>query len=230
MMKIESMFQNVGAGFNCDILQDGQNQLKKIVADFPNQLSEGMSEKDATQILNEILLRQKFEKMWHPIKVRFAENTNCSFREESHPNIKLKNGDLFFVDLGPVFHQHEADYGETFIFNPSHDDPFFLEKSKLITSTKQIFHQAKNDFLNLGLSGRKLIQRVQEYARELGYEYNDKMTGHRIGDFPHHLYYRGPLMDCDEVLISNRWILEIHLRCEINGVKVGAFFEDILSH
>jgi len=50
--------------------------------------------------------------------------------------------------------------------------------------------------------------------------------GHRIGDFPHHVFFKGSLTECEETVIPNAWILEIHLWSP--DKKFGAFYEDVL--
>ena len=53
------------------------------------------------------------------------------------------------------------------------------------------------------------------------------MNGHRLGDFPHALHYKGKLSDFSEAPFPNLWVLEIHLIDE--KINRGAFFEDILT-
>ena len=65
-------------------------------------------------------------------------------------------------------------------------------------------------------------------ALELGFVFNGGQDGHRIGDFPHHVHFRGGLAECEEVVVPNAWILEIHLWGPEK--KYGAFFEDILTN
>jgi len=51
--------------------------------------------------------------------------------------------------------------------------------------------------------------------------------GHRIGDFPHHVFFKGAIIECEESLLPNAWILEIQL--DHPKLKFGAFYEDILK-
>ena len=61
----------------------------------------------------------------------------------------------------------------------------------------------------------------------MGYEFVTKgASGHRVGDFPHHVFYRGNLKDIPQTVSANRWILEIQLHDR--SLQRGAFFEDIL--
>jgi hypothetical protein len=52
------------------------------------------------------------------------------------------------------------------------------------------------------------------------------MDGHRLGDFPHQVYYRGSMQEVEEYLLPNLWVMELKL---IDPVRSRAFFfEDIL--
>ncbi len=42
----------------------------------------------------------------------------------------------------------------------------------------------------------------------MGYKLNNNMKGHRVGDFPHHVFYKGGLNETEEVPCENLWILE----------------------
>lgn len=61
----------------------------------------------------------------------------------------------------------------------------------------------------------------------MGYLLNDKMQGHRLGDFPHALFHRGNLKDFERPPQRMLWVLEIHL-LEPDSER-GYFYEDILG-
>jgi hypothetical protein len=77
------------------------------------------------------------------------------------------------------------------------------------------------------VSGEELYDYASERAEHYGYILNLGNDGHRIGDFPHHIHFKGGLPEMDEVIVPNAWILEIHL---LNQTRTyGAFFEDLLT-
>ena len=78
-----------------------------------------------------------------------------------------------------------------------------------------------------GVNGEELYTFLESEASKLGYELDPKMKGHRLGDFPHHVHFRGNLTEQDKKPIENLWVLEVHLLDKENNV--GAFFEDILT-
>ncbi len=59
---------------------------------------------------------------WHRRIVRAGENTLLPFRERP-PDRVIDDGDIVFLDLGPIFEEWEADFGRTFVLG---DDPHKL--------------------------------------------------------------------------------------------------------
>jgi hypothetical protein len=72
-----------------------------------------------------------------------------------------------------------------------------------------------------------LYKNAVNYSREAGYEFNLRMGGHRLGDFPHALFSKSKLKDIEFIPTSELWILEVHVLDRKN--EIGAFFEDLLS-
>jgi methionyl aminopeptidase len=75
-------------------------------------------------------------------------------------------------------------------------------------------------------TGRQLYDFASRRAREMGWNLNPELPGHRVSDFPHATIHTGSLADYSESPSSMRWILEIHLT-DPQG-RFGAFFEDML--
>jgi Xaa-Pro aminopeptidase len=181
----------------------------------------GMTEADGHALINEVLAKKGATKFWHPHKFRIGPNTLMSFREASTPGIKLKSDDLFFIDIGPVFLDHEGDYGETFVIGDR------LEYFDIANASKKIFGNVKKVWQDKALSGQELFVFAEEEARRQGYKLNLKMKGHRIGDFPHAIHHKGPLSELEGCPVSDLWVLEILIRHP--EFEYGAFFEDILE-
>jgi Xaa-Pro aminopeptidase len=56
---------------------------------------------------------------WHKRIVRSGRNTLLPY-DENPPDLTIKEDDMLFLDLGPVFEKWEADFGRTFVlwFDP----------------------------------------------------------------------------------------------------------------
>lgn len=211
--------ENCGEQFDLKKFQDARLLTMKIVEEVALCIKPGMAEKEAIDILNQKLVQNNFEKSWHPTKFRLGKNTLKSFREISE-EVYLEENDMFFIDVGPVFFNHEADYGDTFVIGKNE------EMLRLKNSAKIIFQKVENYWRENKVNGKELFAFADNEAKKLNYELNANMSGHRLGDFPHALYYKGGLFSIDITPAPNLWVLEIHIRD--NELKRGAFFEDVL--
>jgi Xaa-Pro aminopeptidase len=164
----------VGNKFQLQKLIDAQAITKKIVQAAAGKVEVGMNEADGLALLNREFSRYGDIKFWHPHKFRIGKNTLCAFKEESDQEICLKANDHFFIDVGPVFFEHEGDYGETFIVgqNP--------EALRLKHISEQLFLEAKENFFQMHCSGKALYDFLAKRAEELDVNLNLKTLGHRV--------------------------------------------------
>jgi Xaa-Pro aminopeptidase len=212
--------QSFGSTFDVNKLYRARETARALTYELASHLRPGMTEADAHALYKELSQKHKVEKQWHPAKLRFGPNTLKSFREESDPHV-LQEEDLFFIDIGPVVEGHEADYGETFAIGSEFDHKHIAD------SSRKIFHEVGSFWLKERCDGERLYQFAVDRAKHYGYEMNRKSNGHRIGDFPHHVHFKGDLEELTEQIVPDAWILEIHLLDPKK--RFGAFYEDILT-
>lgn len=212
--------QDFGIAFDLKKLFHARNVARDITYELASLIRPGMTEEDAHALYKEICKKYPVEKQWHPPKLRFGPNTICNFKDVSVPYV-LKEEDIFFVDIGPVVENHEADYGETFSIGAN------FEYKKICDAQKKVFHEVTEHWRKTGENGHALYDFARKRAESYGYVFNGLQDGHRIGDFPHHVHFKGGLAECEEQVIPNAWILEIHLWDPKK--QYGAFYEDILS-
>jgi methionine aminopeptidase len=212
--------QSFGDSFSFDKLIRARNLAREMTYELSSQILAGMVEEDAHALYRDLSKKYAVGKQWHAPKMRFGPNTTLNFSELSVPYI-LQEEDIFFIDIGPVIEGHEADYGETFTIGSHYEHKLITEASR------KVFNAVTDYWKTTKSSGGPLYQFAQEKAQSLGFTFNAGQDGHRIGDFPHHVFFKGGLAECQEQVISDAWILEIHLWSP--GKKVGAFFEDLLS-
>lgn len=212
--------QSFGESFSLEKLIHARNVAREITYELSSLFRPGMTEEDAHGLYKDLCKKYPVEKQWHPPKLRFGPNTTCDFKDVSKPYV-LQEEDIFFIDIGPVIGGHEADYGETFTIGN-------IYEQKLITETsKKIFHEVVEHWNTIRPTGEELYHFAKERADHYGYYLSMGSDGHRIGDFPHHVHYRGGMPDVQEEIVPNAWILEIHL---FNQERTfGAFYEDILT-
>ena len=215
--------QGVGANYNKEDFRQAQRNGWEVLNALRQRIVPGMNEKEGHKAYTAVLADFEVEKNWHPPKIRFGPNSVKSFRELSDENYRLKENDIFFLDIGPIINGYEADVGQTFILG----DVVSSLHSKIISDGEEIFKLTKNQFLERGFSGPELYNFADSEARNRGWMIvGEGANGHRIGDFPHHVFFKGNLRTFPGKLVPGLWILEIQLRSP--DMKFGAFFEDVL--
>ncbi len=214
------LIEGVGKAFDLSQYMDTRMQTKLIVEKFKTKLAPGMNEEQGHEVLESLMKDFFVTKKWHPTKFRIGSNTVKSFREKSDPGISLKKDDICFVDIGPVINNHEGDYGETIVLGNSEEHKF------LKNSVKEIFDFTKTQWKEFKLSGEDLYKIAEKKADEIGVSLNPKMQGHRLGDFPHALFFKGSLGETKSKVSPNLWVLEILIQNKEG--TLGAFHEDIL--
>ena len=172
-------------------------------------------------------------KYWHKRLVRAGVNALCPY-EANPPNLVIKADDLVFLDFGPVFEEHEADFGRTFQLG---NDP---DKARMVADLPLIFAESKKHFREHDeITSAELYQDVLERTEARGWLIGGPHAGHLIGNFPHEKL----LGDGDENYISadnhkrmrdsdvhgkpRHWILEIHLVDK--NQSYAAFYEELLT-
>lgn len=212
--------EGLGQKFDLNNYLHARKQAIEICDQLASKIEVGMTEHDAFALLEEEFKEFNVDQTWHPSKIRFGTNTVKHFREKNEEGIKLKKNDIFYLDIGPVIDSHEADFGQTYTLgNNEHLD-------SLRDATKIIFNKCKTEWKSSKISGVELYEYASSEAYELGFNLNMKMDGHRLGDFPHSLFYKGKLSSIDFTPAENIWVLEILIN-DKEGIH-GAFFEDIL--
>lgn len=211
--------QDFGEKFDLDKFYHARDVARDMTHELASHIKSGMTEEDAHELYKVIYKKHGVEKNWHPPKLRFGSNTLKTFKEVSDPYI-LQDEDIFYIDIGPVVDNHEADYGETFTLGSN------FEHKKIADNSVKIFNEVTQKWRDEKLRGVALYEWAIKRASELGYKLNMGSDGHRIGDFPHHVFFKGAIIECEEVLLPNAWILEIQL--DHPKLKFGAFYEDIL--
>lgn len=215
--------QGVGKNYDNALFKKSQAIGLDILKELKEKIQPGMTEKDARDVYALILSDFGVQKNWHPSKIRFGPNTIKSFREISDETYQLKEDDIFFLDLGPIIEGHEADVGRTFTTQKNSND---LHK-KIIADGEEIFHLTRDQFLKHKLNGPALYAFAENIATQRGWKMvGDGANGHRIGDFPHQVFYKGNLRSFDQDIIPDLWILEIQLRSP--DLTFGCFYEDVL--
>lgn len=170
---------------------------------------------------------------WHKRVVRAGPNTLLPYAEDP-PDVTLREDDILFLDLGPVFEDWEADFGRTFVLG---SDPM---KRKLQNDVGAAFAEGKKFFHeHPDILACELYEHARRLAKQRGWEFGGPIAGHLIGHFPHekiagdkvtlyvHPESRLRMRSLDENGRARHWILEIHF--VDRGRQIGGFFEELLT-
>ncbi len=224
MSELSYPSEKTGEKFNLQSYFAARVLCKKVVTTITAAVEFGMNEDDGQALIKDEFRKAGVTKFWHPSKFRIGADTLKTFRDLPDKKIRLSAGDMFFVDVGPIVEEHEADFGETFIFEQSKNS--VDEALKLLNASKEIWLETAALWRTKCLTGTELYEKATDISKSRGYELNPLMAGHRLGDFPHALFCKESLRSVDFLPTANLWVLEIHIRCP--RIQRGSFYEDIL--
>jgi Xaa-Pro aminopeptidase len=211
----------VGEHFSAAKMRDARDRTWKVVEVVAAQIRPGMRESEANALCRRVLDEMKMDRIWHPILIRFGENTLRTFKERPNGDPLLGERDIFFVDLGVVWNRHEGDAGATYVVG---DDP---DMQACAIACRQLFDDVANHWRTTGAAGKALYEYAATRAKALGWRLNVDIKGHRVSDFPHAIYKAGNLGDFDARPTEGLWILEIQIAHPTR--PFGAFYEDLLD-
>jgi Xaa-Pro aminopeptidase len=216
------MLEKTGPAFSVDALMGARSKTKAAISTIAHSVKPGMLEEEARQIAKETLDRMGSQKGWHKILVRFGTNTVKNFEDPSEREMRLRDGDIFFIDIGPVWGDTEGDGGETFVVG-ANPDPDMMRCAQ---DVKQIFRVVRDQWMSTGMNGKELYDFAFKTTADLGWVLNMELTGHRLSEFPHSAYYDGTLAAVSIRPSPNLWVLEVQIRHPTK--PIGGFFEDLL--
>lgn len=213
-------WQAVGNRYVLESMKYARDKTWEVVEKMGAIVQPGMLESEASAECKRVLTDLGMDRIWHPILVRFGENTLKTFKQRSDGDPRLGENDIFFVDLGVVWDAHEGDAGATFVVG--HD----AEMKACADAAKIVFDDVEAHWRVTGAGGKALYDYAAARADELGWRLNLDIKGHRVSDFPHAIFKAGDLGDFEGNPNPGLWILEIQLAHPAR--KFGAFYEDLL--
>lgn len=212
--------ERVGSSFSEDGMLAARNLTRKAIQQIAGGVAPGMLEEDAVSHAKNVLAGMGLHATWHPVRVRFGPNTTKAMKQASTPGVVLGENDIFFVDIAPRYQAWEGDGGASFVVghNPR------LERCA--RNAEDLFHEVRAAWSRHGWTGARLYEYAEQRAKQMGWELNFDLPGHRLSDFPHAAIHSGSLAQAAFSPSPMRWVLEIHLRDPAG--RFGAFFEDLL--
>lgn len=201
-------------------LLEARRRAIAAVQDLARQVSPGMTEEDGLGVARHALRSQGFTDDWVAPYLRFGTNTLKKYAEPSEPGVALREDDVWYVDVGPLWNNHECDYAETFAVG---SDP---ERHRIVRDLHEVFELTSSHWRGVRPTGIELYRYAEREAASRGWQLDLEMAGHRLGEYPHSALHDGTLANADFTPSSGLWMLEIQLRHP--DVPYSAFFEDLL--
>ena len=217
-------------------LRNAQNKAEQLFRETEARgliragISESRLNEDIYELAKEIFGITTY---WHKRIVRAGANTLLPY-DDNPPDHTLREDEILFLDLGPVFEEYEADFGRTFVIG---SDPAKLKMrddvAKAFADGKRYFHE------NPEIRADEFFAYAVSLAEKYGWEFGGPIAGHLIGHFPHEripkdkitLYVHPestlPMCSTDENGRKRHWILEIHF--VDRKLQIGGFFEELLT-
>ena len=201
-------------------LLEARRRAIAAVQDLARQVSPGMTEEEGLSVACHALRAQGFTDDWVAPYLRFGTNTLKKYAEPSEPGVALREDDVWYIDVGPLWNNHECDYAETFAVG---SDP---ERRRLVRDVREVFERTARHWRKKHPTGQELYRFAIAEAEARGWQLDLEMAGHRLGEYPHSVLHDGSLAKADFTPSSGLWMLEIQLRHP--DVPYSAFFEDLL--
>lgn len=210
----------VGENHDAAMLLEARTRTWRAIRDTAAGIAPGMAEEDATALLRKVLDRAGLRRGWHGPYIRFGENTLKNYGEPSEPGTVLRDDDIFFIDIGPVWEKWEGDGGDTFVVG---QDPVMHAAAR---DVRALFDKVHAKWRDEALTGTALYAYAAAEAEAMGWVLNLDMAGHRLSDFPHKAIHKGPLAETPYAPTTGLWVLEIQIRHPTR--PISAFYEDLL--
>ena len=198
-----------------------RNKTWIAIEDIKNMIKPGMTEQVAIKLANKYFAEQGVRKFWHKTHIRFGTSTILSFNDAYTENVVLKDNDIFYIDIGPVWDGIEGDCGKTFVVghHPQYE--------KIVQDIKILFDDVFEYWKTTETSGQKLFEYSKIQVKKMNYLLEPSyIKGHRLSEFSHLKYSSMSLFDLNFIPSPERWILELQI-CD-PALKFGAFYEDLL--
>lgn len=217
---LKVLAEKVGPNYDRDQMYVARRHTFEAIDEIARRVQPGMVEEDAVAMAKSVLKGAGLLRGWHGTYVRFGKNTELDYYGISEPGVKLAENDIFFIDIGPVWEKWEGDGGDTFVVG---NDPEMLRAKR---DVRVLFDLVQDKWRAEGLTGAALYHYAEDQAHDLGWQFNPRVAGHRLADFPHKTLHSGNLAATDFTPASDLWVLEIQIKHPER--PFGAFYEDLL--
>lgn len=204
------------------LIEEAMSKSKLVLDEIIDQIKPGKKESDLYAVAKDIYNDHGILRSWHNPYIRFGENTCLTYADISLIDLTLKDEDIAFVDIGPIFGDIEGDLGRTIQFGENE------KHKKIIAASEELFEVGLQFFKQCNPTGIAMQEFIEINARKMGYQSILGSCGHLLGLFSHGACWNKGIAEYPNEMQSGIWILEIHI-VDPQG-KIGAFYENLLVH
>jgi methionyl aminopeptidase len=212
--------ERVGPQYDKANMLEARRRTWDALAKIAAGIRPGMRESEGIEFAKTVLKDLGLLRGWHGVYLRFGVNTLLTYWDKEAPDVVLRDNDIFFIDIGPVWEEWEGDGGNTFVVG---NDP---EMQRASIAVRQVFGRVHQKWRTESVTGAALYEHARQVAGSMGWELAPRVDGHRLGDFPHKAFHSGTLADTSFTPATDLWVLEIQIRHRT--LPFGAFYEDLL--
>ena len=212
--------ERVGEGHEHATLLEARRRTIAAVRAIAARVAPGMTEEEGAELARRALRAHGFERDWVAPYLRFGTNTLRKYGEPSEPGLVLGRDDLWFIDVGPLWRNHECDYADSFATGV---DP---DRQRIVRDLHTVFERTQAHWRASQATGAELYRFAAAEAAARGWQLDLEMAGHRLGEYPHAAFHDGLLSRAEFRPSAGLWMLEIQLRHP--DKPYSAFFEDLL--
>jgi methionyl aminopeptidase len=212
--------ERVGPNYDRAKMLEARRHTWRAIEKIAAGIRPGMRESEGVEFANAVLKDLGLLRGWHGVYLRFGVNTVLTYWDKEAPDLVLRDNDIFYIDIGPVWEKWEGDGGNTFVVG---DDP---EMQHARIAVRQVFDRVHEKWRTDSMTGAALYDYASKIARSMGWELVPLVAGHRLGDFPHKALHSGTLAAAAFTPATDLWVLEIQIRHLT--LPFGAFYEDLL--
>jgi Xaa-Pro aminopeptidase len=212
--------ERVGEGHEHATMLEARRRTIAAVRDVAGRVAPGITEEAGLELTKHVLREHGLERDWVAPCLRFGVNTLRRYGEPSLPGVVLGDDDLWYVDVGPLWRNHECDFADTFVTG---EDP---GRRRIVRDLRGVFDLTLHRWRESRLTGAQMYRFAAGEAAARGWHLDAEMGGHRVGAHPHAECHDGLLSQAQFTPSAGLWMLEIQLRHP--DEPYSAFFEDLL--
>ncbi len=187
----------------------------------------------AAEVTNLALEKFGIKDHWHKKIVRAGVNTLATYSENPADKI-IQEGDILFIDFGPIVDGYEADLGRTYVIGNN------AARLKLKNDVEKAWYEIRAWYQQqTTLKASALFQYVVDKAIAYGWTFGGEIAGHIVGKFPHEQPVDPKSLELDihpdnhnDMFLPDangnkrHWILELQFIDKEQ--QIGGYFEQLL--